>query len=112
MRSLILMTTTPEVFVNTFRGAHTMKPIFRSIGHYAGLRSIALSVIALGSVWGSTALHAQASFERWPITNEAWLQPFPPVRIIGNLYHVGTYEFGFISDNHFGRPYSCQYGCL
>ena len=69
-----------------------MKPILRSVGHYTGLRSIALSVIALGSVWGSTALHAQVSFERWPITNEAWLQPFPPVRIIGNLYHVGTYD--------------------
>ena len=69
-----------------------MKPILRSVGHYAGLRSLALSVIALGSAWGSAALHAQTSFERRPITNEAWIRPLPPIRVVGNLYYVGTYD--------------------
>jgi len=69
-----------------------MTKTLRSLGHNTALRSLALTVAGLSFAWGSTALHAQAAFERRPITNEAWVQPFPPVRVIGNLYHVGTYD--------------------
>ena len=63
------------------------RPFHRS----APLAAVLLSM-ALGLSWVSPSLHAQANFERRPITNEAWVQPFPPVRIIGNLYYVGTYD--------------------
>jgi metallo-beta-lactamase class B len=26
------------------------------------------------------------------VTNEAWTRPFPALRIVGNLYYVGTYD--------------------
>lgn len=53
---------------------------------------VTLVLVALGSQWIAATVHAQGGFERRPITNEAWVQPFPPVRIVGNLYHVGTYD--------------------
>lgn len=62
------------------------RPFHRS----ASLATISLSVI-LSFSW-AVSLHAQSSFERRPITNEAWIQPFPPVRVVGNLYYVGTYD--------------------
>jgi len=37
---------------------------------------------------------AQAGFQRQQISNEAWTTPFPPVHIVGNLYHVGTFDLG------------------
>ena len=49
-----------------------------------------LCIIVLSFSGKSSFVYAQTQFERRPITNEAWLEPFPPVRIIGNLYHVGT----------------------
>lgn len=27
-----------------------------------------------------------------PITNQDWIKPYPPFRIVGNLYYVGTYD--------------------
>nr|WP_063842717.1 LRA19 family subclass B3 metallo-beta-lactamase [uncultured bacterium BLR19]ACH59005.1 LRA-19 [uncultured bacterium BLR19] len=27
-----------------------------------------------------------------PITNQDWVKPYPPFRIVGNLYYVGTYD--------------------
>ncbi len=60
---------------------------------YAPLRlATTIFSVALAFSWTSTSLQAQSSYERSPISNEAWVQPFPPVRIIGNLYHVGTYD--------------------
>jgi metallo-beta-lactamase class B len=35
---------------------------------------------------------AQAAFVRQPATDEAWVTPFPAMRIVGNLYYVGTYD--------------------
>jgi metallo-beta-lactamase class B len=35
---------------------------------------------------------SQPAFKQLPITNEAWVKPFPPLRIVGNLYYVGTYD--------------------
>ena len=52
----------------------------------------AIFSVALAFSWISTSLQAQSGYVRSPISNEAWVQPFPPVRIIGNLYHVGTYD--------------------
>ncbi|HZM45165.1 MAG TPA: subclass B3 metallo-beta-lactamase [Burkholderiales bacterium] len=36
--------------------------------------------------------HAQATYKQLPVTNEAYVKPFPPLRIVGNLYYVGTYD--------------------
>jgi len=69
-----------------------MKKLLRSPNRSVTFRSLIFSVVAVGFAWASHALHAQTGFERRPITNEAWLQPFPPVRIVGNLYYVGTYD--------------------
>ena len=35
---------------------------------------------------------AQGSFRQLPVTNELYVKPFAPVRILGNLYYVGTYD--------------------
>ena len=37
-------------------------------------------------------IHAQTVTE--PMTKEEWTRPFPPFRIAGNLYYVGTYDLG------------------
>jgi len=37
-------------------------------------------------------LTAQAVVQPPPVTNEAWTRPFPPFRIVGNLYYVGTHD--------------------
>jgi len=36
--------------------------------------------------------HAQATYKQLPVTNEAYVKPFPPLRIVGNLYYVGTFD--------------------
>src|SRR5262245_19272127 len=38
------------------------------------------------------ALQAQAPFTQLPVSNDAYVKPFPPLRIVGNLYYVGTYD--------------------
>lgn len=51
--------------------------------------------VTLAAVWlclHATVLQAQPAFERLPIANEAWTQPFPAFRVFGNLYYVGTYD--------------------
>lgn len=40
----------------------------------------------------TVGLIAQTAGRQLPITNENWTKPFPPVRIVGNLYYVGTYD--------------------
>ena len=37
-------------------------------------------------------LSAQAAVQPPPVSNEAWTRPFPPLRIVGDLYYVGTYD--------------------
>ena len=58
------------------------------------MRSKLLTVVALlGLVAFSPAsAQTQPAFKQLPITNEAWVKPFPPLRIVGNLYYVGTYD--------------------
>jgi len=34
----------------------------------------------------------QTPFKEPPVTNEAWTRPFPGLRIVGNVYYVGTYD--------------------
>ena len=48
----------------------------------------------VGLIVGLTALTAtaQVDFEHREVTNEAWLQPFPAHRIVGDVYYVGTYD--------------------
>lgn len=51
----------------------------------------ALLVVALASFQVPAQAPAPA-FKPPPVRNEAWVKPFPPVRIVGNLYYVGTYD--------------------
>jgi metallo-beta-lactamase class B len=59
-------------------------------------RLIGLWGAASWVVFGGLAIMAPASgqveFERLPITNEAWLRPYPSFRVVGNLYYVGGYD--------------------
>jgi metallo-beta-lactamase class B len=49
----------------------------------AGLAFLALSV---------QAVVAQVQVTPLPVTNEEWEQPYEGFRVVGNLYHVGTYD--------------------
>ena len=42
--------------------------------------------------WGSDWHRGARDFQEPKVTNEAWIKPFPPVRIVGNVYYVGTYD--------------------
>lgn len=54
------------------------------------LRSVAAaSLLCLFSAAGAAT---QSPFKEPPVTNEAWTRPFPAVRIVGNVYYVGTYD--------------------
>src|SRR5215212_5485836 len=35
---------------------------------------------------------AQATFRQLPVTKQDYVKPFPALRIVGNLYYVGTYD--------------------
>src|SRR5215510_297017 len=37
-------------------------------------------------------IEAQEAFKTPKVTNQEWIKPFPPVRIVGNVYYVGTYD--------------------
>jgi metallo-beta-lactamase class B len=47
-----------------------------------------ISAIALSPI----CAQAQTNFKQLPVTVEAYVKPFPPLRIVGNLYYVGTYD--------------------
>src|SRR5437868_12053884 len=36
--------------------------------------------------------HTQTTFRQLPVTKDAYVKPFAPLRIVGNLYYVGTYD--------------------
>jgi hypothetical protein len=38
------------------------------------------------------ASHAQTTYRQLPVTNPEYVKPFPPVKILSNLYYVGTYD--------------------
>jgi len=41
---------------------------------------------------GALSAAAQTPFTQLPINNPNYVKPFPPLRIVGNLYYVGTYD--------------------
>lgn len=43
---------------------------------------------------GPGGADAQSSYKQLPVTKEDYVKPFPPLRIVGNLYYVGTYDLG------------------
>jgi metallo-beta-lactamase class B len=51
---------------------------------------IAAVVAAFSAV--PIGIEAQETFKTPVVRNEAWIKPFPPVRIVGNVYYVGTYD--------------------
>ena len=40
----------------------------------------------------SVGVQAQSTYKQLPVNNEAYVKPFAPLRIVGNLYYVGTYD--------------------
>lgn len=58
----------------------------------SSMKNISLRIIIIVSVFfHQITLHAQVARE--PVNNpEEWSKPFPPFRIAGNLYYVGTYD--------------------
>lgn len=64
-----------------------MRGTMKQLGGRSGRAAIVLatSLLAVPAV-------SQVSFERRPVTNEAWLEPFPAHRVVGDVYYVGTYD--------------------
>jgi metallo-beta-lactamase class B len=38
------------------------------------------------------AAQSQAPYKQLPVNNEAYVKPFAPFKVLGNLYYVGTYD--------------------
>lgn len=55
-------------------------------------RSLSVAAFVAFLAMGPGGAHAQATYKQLPVTNEAYVKPFPPLRIVGNLYYVGTYD--------------------
>ena len=55
------------------------------------IKSLCVATFAALCVVGSAAAQTP-SFRQLPINNEAYVKPFPPVKIANNLYYVGTYD--------------------
>src|SRR5262245_8627846 len=50
-------------------------------------------VVAAGiALIAASAAVAQDSIQKLPTVNPVYVKPFPPFRIVGNLYYVGTYD--------------------
>ena len=50
--------------------------------------------IALALLMLTSAAHAQSTFKQLPVRNPDYVKPFSPLRVVGNLYYVGTYDLG------------------
>lgn len=62
-------------------------------GHASGGFKRVVMVLAIAAVAAPLGIaNAQASYTRQAVTEDVMTRPFPPVHIIGNLYHVGTYD--------------------
>jgi len=59
--------------------------------HTTRLTIRALILLTIGVLY-ATNVAAQARVQPPPVTTENWIKPFPPLRIVGNIYYVGTYD--------------------
>jgi metallo-beta-lactamase class B len=57
-------------------------------------KSFVLAALALFIGVVSAGLVAQQTWKPLPVTKQDYVKPFPPLRIVGNLYYVGTYDLG------------------
>ncbi len=48
--------------------------------------------IAVAAILSIASIHATAQEVKEPKTDSNWVKPYPPFRIAGNLYYVGTYD--------------------
>ena len=55
-------------------------------------RSLLAAAFVAALALTSAAVHAQATFKQLPVNNPDYIKPFPPVKILSNLYYVGTYD--------------------
>jgi metallo-beta-lactamase class B len=55
-------------------------------------KSLLLGVFATFVAASPISAGAQATFRQLPITNQEYVKPFQPLRIVANLYYVGTYD--------------------
>lgn len=78
----------PTVFGGAVQGSD--EPVRGAVKRFAGWSTRVMALLAIGLLALPTG--AQVSFERRPVTNEAWLEPFPAHRVIGDVYYVGTYD--------------------
>jgi metallo-beta-lactamase class B len=53
--------------------------------------ALALSIGVLSAGFDADA---QQTWKQLPVTKGDYVKPFPPLRIVGNLYYVGTYDLG------------------
>ena len=51
-----------------------------------------LAILAVIAAASALHAHAQGPFKKEVVATEAYVKPFPPLRIVGNLYYVGTYD--------------------
>ncbi len=57
------------------------------------LRSVVKNIV-LTIVLFIPSFSTEAQTVKEPTTKDEWIKPFPPFRIAGNLYYVGTYDLG------------------
>jgi len=55
-------------------------------------KTLSIAAFAAFVVMSPLASQAQSTFRQLPISNPDYVKPFPPLRIVGNLYYVGTYD--------------------
>ena len=54
-------------------------------------RFVLMAGIALIAA-SAAVVNAQDGFQKVPTVNPVYVKPFPPFRVVGNLYYVGTYD--------------------
>jgi metallo-beta-lactamase class B len=57
-------------------------------------KTLAAAALALSIGVLSASIDAQQTWKQLPVTKGDYVKPFPPLRIVGNLYYVGTYDLG------------------
>jgi metallo-beta-lactamase class B len=57
-------------------------------------KAFVLAAVAVFLAVSPLRPEAQATYRQLPINVPEYVKPFPPFRIVGNLYYVGTYDLG------------------